>query len=139
MKAERIALYAARFPHGFQGLARAVRVSREKLRGLPASYYPRAPRDGEHLIRVDVVDVNGVPHETGDVILSLSIKSASFPGLTGDWEIVQARPVFQRGSDDAPYTSRYLLVRPADADEAQQCRKAADEAGRRAIELAMNS
>ena len=139
MKAERVAIYGAKFPNGFSNASRAKRVAHEKLSGLPKSFFPRAPKDGEHLIRVNV-DPNGTPYDKGDVLLDLAIESTAFPGLTGDWEIVQARPRFTTRYDGSVSGwFRYLLVKQAKASDAAQCREASVVARKSAMDWAMNS
>lgn len=138
MTSERLEIYGREFPKGFQSITNARRVSREKLSGLPASYFPRAAKDGEHLIEVSA-DPNGVQVERGDILLDLPIDSKAFPGLRGDWEIVQARPRFTRGNDCWRAYFRYLLVRAAKSADAEKARAINSKKNKRVMDWAMNS
>lgn len=139
MKSERLAIYGADFPGGFSRVSDARRVSREKLSGLPQSYFPRAPKDGEHLIRVRV-DPNGVPYERGDILLGIAIESAAFPNLRGDWEVVLAKPRYTTRHDGGVSGwYRYLLVRAAKPADAARVRAISEEHKARVMDRAMLS
>lgn len=139
MKNERLAIYGHDFPKGFEGISECVRVSRDKLKGLPQSFFPRAAKDGEHLVQVRV-DPNGARYERGDIILAQTIKSNAFPGLRGDWEIVQAKERWTK-SHDGSITGwyRYLLVKPAKPADAAAARAVADAHTKKVMDASMFS
>lgn len=139
MKAERMAIYGWSFPKRFEGAREAVRRTRDKLGGLPQSYFPRAAKEGEHIIEVGV-DPNGTPYERGDILLDLSITSKDIPDLCGDWEIVQTRPRWTRKhSGEITGWFRYLLIRPAKASEAAKAREIQQAHHRRIAAQTMDS
>jgi len=138
MKKDRIELYSQDYPKTFVTCA-LYRVDVSKLSGLPKSYFPREPKDGEHAVKMRV-DPNGVQYERGDVMIDMPIESKQFPGLRGDWEIVQIKTRWTTrydGSVSGWY--RYAIVRPAKATDAIAVRAAIAEKHKRISEWAMNS